>query len=744
MMNILSKIKHCSLLIVCAITFALNLLPARTCFAMDAQYWGNEQQQTYEEQQKAYEEQKKYTKCTPYKYYAEMENGCTFCSIFVVTYNTASKIALRAIEVFSGPIKTLIVLMFALWIAIKILQFSSSFEVKDLKDLVSGLVIQGFIVLLVFTLLNGNVMSFLNLTLRPVYTTGQKLAQKIISADQVICPADTGIIDDSKGQGALPKSMGDSIICTMRAVQNRVSKVKALGEAAICKSWEDKWLFIPQLNYFFTGLGLWIGAVIMLLAVPLMLVDSVFQMTIAAALLPFAIGSYAFKITRGYTKKIWETFLNSVFCFIFITLICLMLVSAYESIISGAIGNNFDEMFVAEKLEATIMVKILNNIAWYTTSFLSVVFVMILAWSVLGGGKELGQEFAGSISNTSIGSSIGTMGASFSKSFALKAGEKTGEAVWRNGSRIFDGAGTVGKKLVNRAITKSQGSRAVKHGNRQADGSYEYSNMFGKFKVVQNADGSYKVEKNRKRLFGLLGTKQIIRDGDNVTERVLKTKKDGSVVIKNEKVKNHSFDAEMFNKDGTLNGFGKESNFEEELKKIELSSTNDAEKEEREITLISSTMRQLAPHLKNEKYLSRKVIKNKDGSLGYVQNNADGSRTIVNMQIKEVNGKKVMLFTYTNVDKNGKGTILKSNGIFHSKTHFKTKDGTISGEIDEKTIKKEYGLNKYHEEYRRHHRGRHVNKLLDTYTVGFEDELNDLASGIDNYMGIREFGTYNG
>ena len=55
--------------------------------------------------------------------------------------------------------------------------------------------------------------------------------------------------------------------------------------------------------------------------------------------------------------------------------------------------------------------------------------------------------------------------------------------------------------------------------------------MFGKFKVVQNADGSYKVEKNRKRLFGLLGTKQIIRDGDNVTERVLKTKKDGSVVI---------------------------------------------------------------------------------------------------------------------------------------------------------------------------------------------------------------------
>ena len=86
---------------------------------------------------------------------------------------------------------------------------------------------------------------------------------------------------------------------------------------------------------------------------------------------------------------------------------------------------------------------------------------MILSWSVLGGGVGLGGEFAGSISNTSIGSSIGTMGASFTKSFVLKAGKKTGEAVMHNSGRILGGAGSVAGNLANRAITNRQGARAV-------------------------------------------------------------------------------------------------------------------------------------------------------------------------------------------------------------------------------------------------------------------------------------------
>ena len=678
-------------------------------------------------------------KCTPKKYYDEMKD-CNICSLFAVVFNAASSIARRAMDVFSLPIRDVVIIIFAIWVAIQILQFAASFEVRDLKDLVSAIVIQSFIVILVVALLNSNAMSFLNTVLNPIYTSGQNLAQTVINPNSEGCPSNTGIIDDSTGKGALPKAMGDNIYCTIDLIQKRVSQIKALGSASMCKSWQERWIILPHLNYLFTGLGLWVGAVVMLLAVPLMLVDSVFQLAVAAALLPFAIGSYAFKITRAYTKKIWETFLNSVFCFIFVSLTCLMLVTAYQSIISGAVGD-LSYMFEGEATDAKF-IDILNKLSWFSTAFLEVVFVMILTWSVLQGGKELGGEFAGSISNTSIGSSIGTMGASAAKSFALKAGKKTGEAAWRHGSRAVKGVGAVGGNLANRAISNYQGRRAVRRGQQQGDGSYSYSNAFGKFKVTQNADGSYKVEKTRKMLFGLLGKKQTIRDGNIVTERVIK-KQNGQEVVKKEKVKNHSLiNRILFNENGTLNTNGGVSNFEDEMQKIALSASDEQAKEQKQLEFVKAAVAEAIPNAENSGYTSQVVTENKNGVFSYVQNNTDGGKTFVKVEVKEVDGKKFMLIEMTTIDAKGRGTTLKTNGVVHSKTTFKTKDGTVNGEIDEKSIKKEYALNKYYEHYRRHKRYNFISKVLGTASVGFEGELDEMHQGIHNVNGIREFGFY--
>ena len=607
-MKLISDIKHHIPLIVIFLITLIASFTASKAYSADGVYWGVEQQKTFEQQSQAYEEYQaqKYKKCMVKKYYDEMKD-CGFCKLFTVVFNTASVVARKAMNVFSLPIRDVVIIMFAIWVAIQILQFAASFEVKDLKDLVSSLVVQSFIVILVVGLLNSNAVSFFNLALEPVYTSGQKLAQTIISPNSEGCSSDTDIIDDSTGKGALPKSMGDSIYCTIDLVQKRISAVKALGSASMCKSWQERWFIIPHLNYLFTGLGLWIGAVIMLLAIPLMLVDSVFQLAIAAAMLPFAIGSYAFKITRGYTKKIWETFLNSVFCFIFVSLTCLMLVQAYQSIITDSIG---DLSSLLESETDTVLTKIITDIPWFSTRFLQVVFILILTWSVLQGGKELGGEFAGSISNTSIGSSIGTMGASAAKSFALKAGQKTGEAAMLHSGRIIKGVWGVGGNLANRAITNIQGRRAVNRGERLADGTYSYSNMFGSFNVTQKADGGYKVEKTRNRLFGLfsnkLGKKQIVRDGNMITKRIIK-KKDDVEYVKREKVKNRNVFNSMFTEKGTLETVGGISNYEEELQRIELSALNEEDKKEQYLTLAKNTLAQMMPHGSTDAYISQNL-----------------------------------------------------------------------------------------------------------------------------------------
>ena len=279
--------------------------------------------------------------CLPSCYYNELAS-CTFCPLFEAVFTAASKIAWHATNVFSRPLIAVVAIGFAIWIAMQILAFVATPEVRDLKDLASALIVQSFVVILVLVILNGNVLTFFNKFISPVYIAGQALAQKTIDPVEVNkqignfkgneniqnfisipCKGSSTIPDDTKA--GLPKAMGDSILCTMTTIHNRVAQIKALASATMCYSWKEKFIIIPKLSYFLVGVGLWVCAMILLLVIPFMMVDSVFQMAVAAALLPFAIASYAFKITRGYTKKVWETFLNSTMLFVVVTVTALIL-----------------------------------------------------------------------------------------------------------------------------------------------------------------------------------------------------------------------------------------------------------------------------------------------------------------------------------------------------------------------------------------------------------------------------------
>ncbi len=203
----------------------------------------------------------------------------------------------------------------------------------------------------------------------------------------------------AKAEGALPPEMAEGIICTMGLIQNRAARVKALGSSSICYSWEQKAFIIPHLGYLLVGLGLWVGGMLIIVAVPFMMIDAVLQLAVAGSLLPFAIGAYAFKSTRQYTGKIWETFLNSMFAFVFVSLIALMLTAAYEQIIAGAVSN-LNDLFTGYQNPS----KLLTELSWFSSKFLEVCFVLILSWAVMGEPTDFAKQFSGSLSSTKIGS----------------------------------------------------------------------------------------------------------------------------------------------------------------------------------------------------------------------------------------------------------------------------------------------------------------------------------------------------
>ncbi len=683
--------------------------------------------------------------CAPKCFYKEMTT-CSFCPLFATVFNAASTIAQHAINTFSGSIMKVVIIAFGIWIAMQVLAFVATPEVRDLKDLASSLITQSFVVMLVVIILDGGAMNFFNYALTPVYTTGQNLAQTIIKPGTTAtsyqgaanasdiqkkldedanrpCNNDlSGIYDDAKGEGALPKAMGDSIICTMTLIQNRVAQVKALGSASICKSWQEKFFIIPHLNYLLIGVGLWVGAMVLLLAVPFMMVDAIFELAVAAALLPFAIGSYAFKITRGYSKKVWETFLNSMFQFVFVSLVTLMLVVAYQSIITGSTG---DLSYMFENENGAVLTDLLVKLPWFSTAFLKLCFVMILAWSVLSAAKDFAGEFAGSISNTSIGSSIGTMAGSFTKSAALKIAKPTAEATAEHLGRGIRAAAVAPVHYARRAAMNYRASRIKKNGQFNPEtGQYtlETTHWWGKKKLtlVENADGSKSVnkEKERKTISGNIVVKSKVQTEHFNIRTIRHENKDGQVWYEDKVRLNSSFASHLYNKDGTLN--------HHDLENLTVAQGS-ANADQINIALANEALAQRMPNAKHNfrdhDYVSREALYEDGRFVGYVETHRDGSKSMVRTDISAEDGKgrRRMMTTFTHIDAKGQGTTLKSDGIINSKSTFRTKDGSRDGEIDEESRKTYYRLSAHYDAYFRHSGKNHVRKSMQESMFGEEE-----------------------
>lgn len=698
--------------------------------------------------------------CAPKCYYNELTE-CTFCPLFTAFYNAASKVAKRSIDSLSKPIQQLLVMMFALWIAFQVLAFVSSPEVKDLKDLISSLITQSFIVLLVFNILNRGAMDFFNFALEPIYTTGQKLAQTIIKPDDVATSAkkqDSGNMDDSllkkinapcsgksdiinpkdknsENKGVLPKSMGDSILCTMTLIQNRVAQIKALGSASICHSFKEGFI-LPHLNYFFVGFGLWLAANIMLLAVPFMMIDSVFQMAVASAMLPFGIGAYAFKITRGYSKTVWETFLNSMFAFIFISLISLMLVSAYQSIITNTTGD-LSSMFTESATEAQLA-NLLIKLPWFSTAFLQLIFVGLLTWSVLETAKNFAGEFSGSISNTSIGSSIATMGASATKSLLKKPIEKTAEAAFDGGVSLVKGTHRAVWGGARRAITNARGAHTKAYGTQTGDNQWTRTNWRGtKFVANQMADGSFDVKKTKKKLFGS-GNKETLRGQQFIIKNNTYTS-NGETITRQSATSNNTLTQNMFERNGAAAAYGNKTKYQEGIDRI---INNGGENTKTEIAVLakqtaSQLMKYTSFNIAETEFKSQDVTFDPKGDK-IVVTEIGKNNEITTIEItKDDSGK--MVITATHIDEKGKGIRLKSNGVIHSRAEFKTEDGKPNGDYTIDKEKTKFAINTTLEEERRAGNSSKVNRVMSENIYGFEEEMETIKKqGLSN--GIREFG----
>ena len=612
---------------------------------------------------------------------------CIFCDIFGVLFNTASSVAKKSYNALANGVIMLVCVGFALWLGITVMQFISSMEQKNPSILVKTILNKAFLVLIVVTLLRLNSADFFRLAMEPIFNTGFKLAQIATEgANGETCDGSTfDILTEEKGAG-LPASMGVSILCTIKTIQDKILDVMALGSTSICvalyvESWHGLALF-PHLGYLIVGLVLWIAAILLLIIYPFLLIDSVLQLTVATALLPAAIGAYAFKSTQKYVGKVWDTFLNCMFNFIFLSLIIFILTNGLMDVLSKAgveSGGAMSDVGTRSGYKV-----ILSNLAWWGTTFLKLVFYMILGWAVLGEANSFAGSFAKSIGVKDIGSKVGGLAASTANTAAIGGLKTAGKATRKVGGMALDrGREAYNSYKVNRRAKKIENDdRTV----TDADGNktLQHRTWYGR-KVTDTLqvapDGTRTVTRAKQ---SLRGNKATSVNNDKFIQNKKTYDKDGNL-IREETRMNTAAGKTLLNRDGTRNEVAIHA-----IRSGSGMSNDDVDK-----AIMNQMMQERMGGVPgadmNREFKDREVSRTLDDQGREVfrvkQTNADGSTSIFEM----TKGDKRDMLTYTHIGKNGKAESYASDGIINKKSNYRlNKDGTV----DAKSVKNNYAFAK--------------------------------------------------
>lgn len=670
------------------------------------------------------------SRCAPICKYQAVK-VCTLCPLFAVVFNTVSAVGSKAIKAFSGSVAKVVLVGFGIWLAIQILAFASAIETRDLKDLMQSLVIQGFIVVVVVSIIQTGVSNFFNSFVAPVYNTGQYMAQTMYNScageDKTACTASNTeakeTMDASASlikQGSLPTSMGKNIILTMTLMENKVRQYKAIGSSLMCESWRtsnNNWNIVPKFSILFTGIGMWVFAMLLILAVPLLLVDSVFQLGVAMALMPIAVGGFAFKSTRQYTKKVWETVLNSAFAFVFIAAVVLIILGTLQIVGKDTAGEilDFDKLFDANNFSDAAMAwkheAIVENFGWGSRAFWRLCVVFLLAWSVMNMAKSFADDFASSISNTSIGSQIGTMAASSAKGMAVKAGKPvakaTGKAMLSGGKRLLRGTTHMFRRAKSNKDRNKVEKAAVVNGKKtyvKGNQTIELDVATGVMRSIETKKNGDRIEKTTFNGMTVVKTTSTDKNGNKVSGY--------KVQMLNEKTEN------ILRKDGSVDT--------EQLKKM-----FDGLKGQDLIEAKTAFARHAAAKrttryaydTENAKIVSTEVVTDKNGEFVIKDVTASGEVVFTSMKMHSDTG--VMETGLTKIDKKGRVTKLSSDGIRNKMEEFKLKDGTdikSLNNVDEVyannadkngEIKKSYSYTKFYQD------------KIDAFGYGVAQEFNN-------------------
>lgn len=240
------------------------------------------------------------------------DGNCLLCSLFRIITKAASAAANMSWNTFASQLIPVVGLAAAIYIAIYVLKNVGSFTKQNAADFLTGdkkgLLLLMFKTTVIISLLKDTWL--IDNIISPVMQAGLNIGAKLSVTGATMATS------SGSGYDAIFKMVNESV----KQFNDQVYETIAIGNAMICNATWDfifSWYWL-MLTY---GLILFVFGWILLVGISFYIVDILIRLAFGAILLPFGVACAISNQTVGYTKNIWNIFLNVFFSFIMLGII---------------------------------------------------------------------------------------------------------------------------------------------------------------------------------------------------------------------------------------------------------------------------------------------------------------------------------------------------------------------------------------------------------------------------------------
>lgn len=372
--------------------------------------------------------------------------SCFFCPLFLALFNTSQTLGTKASTTFGQGFANLLAIGMALFIAYETLKMVGSFTQQDTRKFLNTVFTQFFKMFIAYYLLT-HMTEFYNLIVSPLIIAGFDFGTAMMTRT-------VGESSAGASSGVISTAVYGKINGFVNSVQQEIAQVIALGSFLWCYAFEEgKEDLLPNFIMMLSGGVFFIVGWMIMLSFSFLLIDGMIQLGVFAALAPFIIASWPFKLTSSYTTKGWGILLGCVLTF---AMGGMMLSIVIELITAGLSGQNSSFQDIVSKANnPNTKVEEFNSMLDLSgTAFLVTIGCALIAFRLSGKISQLVGTFGGD-AGPGIGSDMGKQANHLAKRGAQAAGKFAGNLAKDAAERAYDGSRL--QKGVNKVAT------AVKH-----------------------------------------------------------------------------------------------------------------------------------------------------------------------------------------------------------------------------------------------------------------------------------------